>query len=481
MNIKFANSLRGRFIIFIGGLSVLTTLLLASFHFFQVRSALLGQLEKRGFSVAEQLVQAAAPDIEDENLSHIEDYLWDICADPEVRFVILQDARGQVLADCSHPSVDLALIRSHFVSGAWRPDAAHFFPIKTPNDALFSFSAPVYASGEATTRLGTIRVGITTQPTLASIDRAFWVGIGTWVILGSIGFLGVGFITRLALAPLDRMVGVARSISKGDMSQRVAIDALDEIGSLGVAFNEMSASLASSRDALDARNRELEQVARDRERSLAELKEAQDRLAHSEGTRHAEKLRSVGQMASGVAHDFNNVLAAITGRTQLLKLKLERESPGDQPLKDSLNVIERAALDGAETVRRIQEFSREQHEKAMTRADLNHIVREAVEITRPRWRSQAEQHGARVEVECKLPRVPQIACVPSEIREILTNLIFNSVDAMDSGGTIAISTESLDDGVQLILADTGSGMSDDVKEHIFEPFFTTKGLKGNGL
>jgi CheY-like chemotaxis protein len=186
-------------------------------------------------------------------------------------------------------------------------------------------------------------------------------------------------------------------------------------------------------------------------------------------------------MASGVAHDFNNVLAAITGRVQLLRFNSQRGTATEADMDRSLEIIERAALDGAETVRRIQEISRDRQTQEMQRADLNHIVRETVEITRPRWKDQAEERGLRIEVRTVLGKIPSVACVPPEIREALTNLIFNAVDAMPEGGTVTIRTFAQENRSVLTVADNGTGIPEKIRERIFEPFFTTKGVKGSGL
>lgn len=217
------------------------------------------------------------------------------------------------------------------------------------------------------------------------------------------------------------------------------------------------------------------------DRSFTDLRETQERLAHSEEARRMDRLRTVGQMASGIAHNFNNVMSAIVGRVQLLKLKYLQGEIDRAGIEKSLDVIERAGLDGAETVRRLQEFSRGEASQRTVQTDLNELARSVIEITRPRWKDQAEQNGIRIQCEAKLEALPPIACIPSEIRECLTNLIFNAVDAMPEGGLIEISTDSRDGWAFLTVRDTGAGMPQHVRERIFEPFFTTKGVRGTGL
>jgi PAS domain S-box-containing protein len=201
----------------------------------------------------------------------------------------------------------------------------------------------------------------------------------------------------------------------------------------------------------------------------------------------AEKLRDLGELAGGVAHDFNNVLAAILGRAQLLKMHLEEFSGTERrkayhELQQGLEVIERAAADGAETVRRIQEFARiRPDDRDAVALDINEVVLHAIDFTRPRWKNEAALKGIRFIIDKQLTDVPLILGSPAELREVLTNLINNSLDAMPEGGTIRLETFKESMHVCLRLTDTGSGMPPHVVERMFDPFFTTKGPQSTGL
>ncbi|HLZ26478.1 MAG TPA: response regulator [Chloroflexota bacterium] len=196
---------------------------------------------------------------------------------------------------------------------------------------------------------------------------------------------------------------------------------------------------------------------------------------------NSEKLRAIGEMASGVAHDFNNVLASIVGQTELLHLD-------DQPATTRLaiNTIHQAALDGARMVRNLQGLARPRAETASTAAALNETVQLAVEMARPRWAGAALQGRVRIDVQLNLAEsstLGRVAIDPAELREVLLNLLFNATDAMPEGGRIEISTRPGDKPgtADLEVRDTGSGMPESVRAHIFEPFFSTKGPKGSGL
>ena len=190
-----------------------------------------------------------------------------------------------------------------------------------------------------------------------------------------------------------------------------------------------------------------------------------------------EKLRALGEMASGVAHDFNNMLAVIVGRAQLMLAEIQ-----DPRHRRWLQVIERSALDGAQTVRRLQEFSRVRRDQPFVAVSVNRIVEEALEATSARWQEEPRSRGIVVEVSTRLnPDLPPVAGDPAELREALTNLILNAVDAMPQGGTLTLETRRADGRVELLVSDTGVGMPEDVRERIFDPFFTTKGSQGTGL
>jgi CheY-like chemotaxis protein len=153
----------------------------------------------------------------------------------------------------------------------------------------------------------------------------------------------------------------------------------------------------------------------------------------------------------------------------------------DPTLVRWLQVIEQAALDGAQTVRQIQEFTRVRRDQPTQTVDLNQVVRDAVEMTRTRWQAETQSRGLDVGVVVKLEAVPPVDGQPAELREALTNLILNAVDALPKGGAITVATRPAGDAVEVSVADTGLGMSEAVRRRIFEPFFSTKGPKGTGL
>jgi signal transduction histidine kinase/CheY-like chemotaxis protein len=208
--------------------------------------------------------------------------------------------------------------------------------------------------------------------------------------------------------------------------------------------------------------------------TLRELKQAQDQIVQ------AEKLRAMGEMASGVAHDFNNVLAVILGNIQLLLHQLNHL--GLEEVRERLKTIEQSSKDGAETVRRIQEFTGRRRDREFISLSMNELITDVMNITQPRWKDQTQKKGIQIVLGQKLGKIPLILGNPAELREVLTNIIFNAVDAMPQGGQITISTQrQTDDWVEVRIADTGIGMTEEVKKRVFDPFFTTKGVTNSGL
>jgi|GEM_PF-1624896 len=190
-----------------------------------------------------------------------------------------------------------------------------------------------------------------------------------------------------------------------------------------------------------------------------------------------ERMRILGQMASGVAHDFNNVLANVLGHAQLLETQIENED-----ILNTLQIIAQSARDGAETVRRIQEFTGQRTPTDFDLLDLNQIVQGTIDLSRPRWRDDAQLNSMQIEIEREFETIPLVRGKAAELREVIINIINNAVDSMTpTGGKLRFRTSYQNNWVVLELADTGKGMSPEVRRHIFEPFFTTKGVRGTGL
>ena len=192
-----------------------------------------------------------------------------------------------------------------------------------------------------------------------------------------------------------------------------------------------------------------------------------------------EKLAAVGTMAGGVAHDFNNLLMAVLGNTQLLLLQIT-----DEGARRRLESIEMAVKDAAHTLRRLQTFtcpSRGEIQGCSSAANVSDILQDVVELTRPRWKNALEKFGYAIDLAMNLDPECYAVIHASDLREILTNLVLNAVDAMPTGGTLSLTCREGEDSIFVDVADSGPGMTDEVQRKIFDPFFTTKGFGNSGL
>lgn len=226
-------------------------------------------------------------------------------------------------------------------------------------------------------------------------------------------------------------------------------------------------------------NRHLEEKVAERTQALSQ---ALEELKHTQrALLQQERLRAFGEMAGGVVHDFNNALMSVIGYSELIL-----QDPNlldDKPtVLECLKTMNTAGRDAAHVVSRLRDFYRPREAADVFEpVDLNKIIEETVALTQPKWRDQAMAEGKTVQMQLELEKVPPISGKPAELREILTNLVFNAVDAMPEGGTITLRTRASGERVSFESIDTGIGMNEEVRARCLEPFFSTKGEKGTGL
>jgi CheY-like chemotaxis protein len=201
-----------------------------------------------------------------------------------------------------------------------------------------------------------------------------------------------------------------------------------------------------------------------------------------------ERLKALGQMASGIAHDINNAISPVALYTESL---LETEPGMSVRARDYLETIQRATEDVAQTVARMREFYRPREaELVLNPVNLNEVAQDVISLTRARWSDMPQERGVVIELDTSLAvNEPMVGGIESELREALTNLVFNAVDAMPEGGTLSVRTRRTPDGsrpgapdrVYIEVSDSGIGMDADTQRRCLEPFFTTKGERGTGL
>lgn len=189
-----------------------------------------------------------------------------------------------------------------------------------------------------------------------------------------------------------------------------------------------------------------------------------------------DKLRALGQLASGIAHNFNNSLTAILGYTQMVIAKLS-----DPVILQYLRTVEMAALDSSKMVQRIQSFARQRHGETLISANLNHIIRDALDLTRSRWRDDARAASLTYDIIFRPEEGVMVRCDPSALREVFVNIIINAIDAMPQGGRLTMTTAVEGSQAVISFSDTGCGIAEDARQRVFDPFFTTKGHEGHGL
>jgi len=311
-------------------------------------------------------------------------------------------------------------------------------------------------------------------------------------LLHRIGFVLVNSQMRQAEQP-----GMGLEIVFSGQRHFITADRLQILNLLLSTYEaaiQRNKELSSTRDTLRQTNSELQQLTseledrvsertRELERSNEALRQAQQALIQQ------ERLRALGQMASGIAHDINNAISPIALYTESL---LEREPGLSERAREYLVTIQRAIDDVAQTVGRMREFYRPREvELQLAEVVLNPLVQQVATLTKARWSDLPQRRGIMIELKASLaPDLPQIRGAENEIRDALTNMIFNAVDAIPDGGVIEVSTrlveppQATDSGaryVQLEVADNGVGMDEETRRRCLEPFFTTKGTRGTGL
>jgi signal transduction histidine kinase len=275
---------------------------------------------------------------------------------------------------------------------------------------------------------------------------------------------GSGAFMCLPVRVEDRIIGVV-NLAKSAAARPSPAFGPTDLQFLNTLMTHIAYAIDNARLLQEAR------MSANRLRSAMEdLRTTQTRVAEG------ETLRAMGRMASGMAHHVNNLLAVISGRTQLLLVRATQPE-----VRRPLEIIQRATFDAADVVRRVLGFASMQPAAEAAAVDLNEIVREVVELARPRWRDEAQMRALVIDVGLELDGVPGVAGDAPSLREVVMNLLFNAIDALPKGGTIRIATWSADAWVFCSVADDGVGMDDAVRRQALEPFFTTKGPSGTGL
>jgi len=278
---------------------------------------------------------------------------------------------------------------------------------------------------------------------------------------------GTGSFMCMPVRVGDRVIGVLNLAKKEDQSGGSVIRAFTptDLQFLNALMTYIGYAVDNAR-LLD----EAQDAARKLQSVVDDLKATQAQLVRG------ETLSAIGKLASGMAHHLNNLFAVILGRLETLLVKVP-----DQEARRYLEIVQRAAQDGAEVVRRVQRFGRVQPVSRTVPVDLNQLAQEVLELTRPRWHNEALLRQIRVDTALDLGAIRPVAGELAPLREVLMNLLLNGIDAMPGGGRLIFKTWMTGPDVHCSVSDTGAGMSEEVRHRALDPFFTTKGPKSTGL
>ncbi len=208
-------------------------------------------------------------------------------------------------------------------------------------------------------------------------------------------------------------------------------------------------------------------------RDITERKKMEEELLRS------EKLKSLGTITAGIAHEFNNILTVISGHIQLM----EKKYKSFETLSNTLRTVKGASDDGAKIIKRMLQFTKSAEDTSgFEPIDINEVIKYAIDFTMPRWKNMGQSKSINYCIDEEgIKEVPKVLCSYVELRGVFINIINNALDAMPEGGTVSFRTWSKDEVVFVSVSDTGSGMSREVMEKVFDPFFTTRSPKGTGL
>src|SRR6266849_4237713 len=278
---------------------------------------------------------------------------------------------------------------------------------------------------------------------------------------------GTGSFMCMPVRVGDRVIGVLNLARKEDQSGGTVIRAFTptDLQFLNAFMTYIGYAVDNAR-LLD----EAQDAARKLQSVVDDLKATQAQLVRG------ETLSAIGKLASGMAHHLNNLFAVILGRLETLLAKAP-----DQDARRYLEIVQRAAQDGAEVVRRVQRFSRVQPVSRTVPVDLNQLAQEVLELTRPRWHNEALLRQIRIDTALDLGTIRPVAGELAPLREVLMNLLLNGIDAMPDGGRLILKTWMTGPDVHCAFSETGAGMSEEVRHRALDPFFTTKGPKSTGL
>ena len=342
------------------------------------------------------------------------------------------------------------------------------------NDWYISGYLPIFDSFDQ--RIGMLYVGFLEEPfRLVKRDAIAMM----WIAFIGVLIVFIPVFLRLAggiFSPLERMTKTMRRVETGDLTAR------NNLNRTGGEIAEVSHHLDHLLDQVQERDKQLRDWADDLnvrvEERTAQLQEANQKLETTyKQLVMSEKLASIGEITAGVAHEINNPVAVIQGNVDVVRLTLGEQA---EPVKTELDLIDRQIMRIGGIVGKLLQFARPgDYGKFEEYVNLRDVTQDSLGLVDHVYASKD------IDVKLGFANVPDVKINPSELQQVIINLIINAVQAMDGNGTLTIQSNVLErngkNGVCLAFHDSGPGISEDTINTIFDPFFTTKRAKGTGL
>jgi len=276
--------------------------------------------------------------------------------------------------------------------------------------------------------------------------------VGLVILLGGVFLLIGSFLAVVVLTPLSRLSRATERVAGGHLDERVGIRSGDEVGRLGAAFDRMTAALRASREEIEELNRSLAFKVEEKSRALV----------------HAQTMASLGTLAGGVAHEFNNLLGGIQGIAADAR---DEDDPAE--VREALDMIQRTSRRACVITENLLRFSRPPAREARE-TDLGRLVADALDLIGPEARNRG------IEIDSDRSEIPPIEIDPGQIHQVVLNLLTNALHAMAAGGRLTVRVREADGAAVIEIGDTGPGVPEAARKRIFEPFFTTRD-EGTGL
>jgi two-component system NtrC family sensor kinase len=371
-----------------------------------------------------------------------------------------------------------------------RPEITRFAPLSRPPMGFTKASAgdaqsapielPVDLKGPWK---GTLVMKWTLGPVETVLQTEKRVSLITGVVLlVSLTLLSGMITTRFIGRPLETLAGAMRDVEAGDLSRRIPVATVDEVGRLSQGFNRMLERLSRADAQIRAFNQhlaaEITAATRDLSEKNATLNQM-NRLLGDMRRDNASKVRlaTLGQLAAQLAHEIGTPLSSVSGHLQLAMLQRDL----NPALRDRLEVASQEIERISRIVRDYLDSTRPL-EPERQQTDLPRLLGEAIELTHAVDQQAGRRAAVVTDVDAMDPSLRALITDPGLLRQILVNLLTNAFDAVEKGGKVTVGARAEGDGILITVSDTGHGIPSDDLKRIFEPFYTTKGRgKGTGL